>query len=222
MEIGSTEWQRLIIDGARKLGVVIDEGITAPFSIHASELLTWNRKINLTAITNSRDIAIKHFVDSLAPAGCIPDGARLLDIGSGAGFPGIPLKILKPSIAVLLIDAVRKKINFLKHVLRILGLENIEARQIRTENLLKGTVQATSFDVIISRALSDLPPFVKSALPLLAKQGTIIAMKGKVDEKELDAVRADAPGDQYSLEVERYKLPSIPAPRSIVIIKHLH
>jgi 16S rRNA (guanine527-N7)-methyltransferase len=222
MEIGSTEWQRLIIDGARKLGVVIDEGITAPFSIHASELLTWNRKINLTAITNSRDIAIKHFVDSLAPAGCIPDGARLLDIGSGAGFPGIPLKILKPSIAVLLIDAVRKKINFLKHVLRILGLENIEARQIRTENLLKGTVQATSFDVIISRALSDLPPFVKSALPLLAKQGTIIAMKGKVDEKELDAVRADAPGDQYSLEVVRYKLPSIRAPRSIVILKHLH
>jgi len=222
MEIGSTEWQRLIIDGARKLGVVIDEGITAPFSIHASELLTWNRKINLTAITNSRDIAIKHFVDSLAPAGCIPDGARLLDIGSGAGFPGIPLKILKPSIAVLLIDAVRKKINFLKHVLRILGLENIEARQIRTENLLKGTVQATSFDVIISRALSDLPPFVKSALPLLAKQGTIIAMKGKVDEKELDAVRADAPRDQYSLEVERYKLPSIRAPRSIVILKDLH
>ncbi len=222
MEIGSTEWQRLIIDGARKLGVVIDEGITAPFSIHASELLTWNRKINLTAITNPRDIAIKHFVDSLAPAGCIPDGARLLDIGSGAGFPGIPLKMLKPSIAVLLIDAVRKKINFLKQVLRILGLENIEARQIRTENLLKGTGQATSFDVIISRALSDLPPFVKSALPLLAKQGTIIAMKGKVDEKELDAVRADAPGDQYSLEVVRYRLPSIRAPRSIVILKHLH
>lgn len=222
MEIGSTEWQRLIIDGARKLGVVIDEGITAPFSIHASELLTWNRKINLTAITNPRDIAIKHFVDSLAPAGCIPDGARLLDIGSGAGFPGIPLKMLKPSSAVLLIDAVRKKINFLKQVLRILGLENIEARQIRTENLLKGTGQAASFDVIISRALSDLPPFVKSALPLLAKQGTIIAMKGKVDEKELDAVRADAPGDQYSLEVVRYRLPSIRAPRSIVILKHLH
>jgi 16S rRNA (guanine527-N7)-methyltransferase len=222
MEIGSTEWQRFIIDGARKLGVVIDESITSSFSIHASELLTWNRKINLTAITNPRDIAIKHFVDSLAPARCIPDGARLLDIGSGAGFPGIPLKILKPSIDVLLIDAVRKKINFLKQVLRILGLENIEARQIRTENLLKVTGQATSFDVIISRALSDLPPFVKSALPLLAKQGTIIAMKGKVDEKELDAVRADAPGDQYSLDVERYKLPSIRAPRSIVILKHLH
>jgi len=222
MEIGSREWQCFIIDNAEKLGIVIDEDITAPFSIHASELLTWNRKINLTAITNPRDIAIKHFVDSLAPAGCLPDGARLLDIGSGAGFPGLPLKILKPSISVLLIDAVRKKINFLKHMIRILGLENVEARQIRTENLMKGTGQATSFDVIISRALSDLPSFVKSALPLLAKQGTIIAMKGKVDEEELDAVRADAPGDQYSLEVERYKLPSIRAPRSIVMIKHLH
>lgn len=222
MEIGSSEWQGFIIDSARELGIQINEAVTAQFSDYASELINWNRKINLTAITNPRDIAIKHFVDSLAPAGCIPDGARLLDIGSGAGFPGIPLKILKPSISVLLIDAVRKKINFLKHVLRILGLENIEARQIRAENFLKGTGQAISFDVIISRALSDLAPFVKSALPLLSRQGTIIAMKGKVGAKELDAVRADASGDQYSLEVERYKLPLIQAPRSIVIIKRLH
>lgn len=222
MEIGSKEWQGFIIDGARKLDIEIDEGIAAPFSIHACELLTWNRKINLTAITNPRDIAMKHFVDSLAPAGCIPDGARLLDIGSGAGFPGIPLKILKPSISALLIDGVRKKINFLKHVLRILGLENIEARQIRTENLLKEPEYAAFFDVIISRALSDLSPFVKNALPLLAKQGTIIAMKGKIDAKELDAVRADVPVDEYSLKIEKYRLPSINGLRSLVIIKHLH
>lgn len=222
MEIGSSEWQGFIIENARKLGIEIDETVTAPFSAHASELLTWNRKINLTAITNPRDIAIKHFLDSLAPVGFIPHGARLLDIGSGAGFPGIPLKILKPSISALLVDGVRKKTNFVKHVLRILGLENIEARQIRTENLLKEPEYATSFDVIISRALSDLSPFVKSALPLLAKQGTIIAMKGKVDGKELDAVRTDVPGDQYSLKIEKYGLPSINGLRSLVIIKHLH
>ena len=222
MEIGSRQWQRFIIDGARKLGILIDEGITAPFAVHASELLTWNRKINLTAITNPRDIAIKHFLDSVAPAGFIPARARLLDIGSGGGFPGIPLKLLKPSISVLLIDGVRKKVNFLKHVLRTLYLENIEALQIRAEDLLKDPEYANSFDVIISRALSDVTPFVKSALPLLAKQGTIIAMKGEVDLKELDAIRADAPGDRYSLEVEKYRLPSINALRSIVIIKHLH
>jgi 16S rRNA (guanine527-N7)-methyltransferase len=222
MEIGSKEWQRFIIDSARKLGIEIDERVSASFSIHAFELINWNRKINLTTVTDPREIAIKHFLDSLAPAGCIPDRGRLLDIGSGGGFPGIPLKIFKPSISALLIDGVRKKINFLKHVLRTLGLENIEARQIRTETLLKDPEYATSFDIIISRALSDLLTFVKSALPLLAKHGTIIAMKGEVDAKELDAVCADALGDQYSLVVEKYELPSIRALRSIVIIKHLH
>ena len=221
MEIGSREWQSFIVDGARQLGIVIDESVTALFSRHASELINWNRKINLTAVTDPREIAIKHFLDSLAPAGCIPDRGRLLDIGSGAGFPGIPLKIFKPSISTLLIDGVRKKISFLKHVLRTLGLENIEARQMRTETLLKDPEYATSFDIIISRALSDLSTFVKSALPLLARHGTIIAMKGEVDTKDLDAVRTDAPGDQYSLEIEKYRLPSINGLRSLVIIKHL-
>ena len=221
MEIGSGEWQGFIIDSARKLGIEIDETVTAPFSVYASELLTWNRKINLTAITNPKDIAAKHFLDSLAPAEFIPEGARLLDIGSGAGFPGIPLKILKPSTSALLIDAVRKKINFLKHALRILNLEGIEARRIRTEDLLKDPDNAFNFDVIISRALSDLSLFVKNALPLLAKQGVIIAMKGKIDSEELDAVREDVPGGNYSLEIEKYVLPSLGDPRSLVIIKHL-
>jgi len=220
MEIGYREWQHFIIDGARKLGFEIDESVTAQFSAHAFELIRWNRKINLTSITNPRDIAIKHFLDSLAPAQVIPDEARLLDMGSGGGFPGIPLKILKPSLSVLLIDGVRKKINFLKHVLRTLRLENIEALQIRTENLLEDPEFTNSFDVIISRALSDLAPFVKSALPLLATQGTIMAMKGKVDPKELDAVRVIVPEGRYSLVVENYRLPSIKALRSIVIIKH--
>lgn len=222
MKTGSKEWQRFIIDSARELGIEVDERVSAAFSIHALELISWNRKINLTAITDPREVAIKHFLDSLMPAGCIPDRGRLLDIGSGGGFPGIPLKIFKPSISVLLIDGVRKKINFLKHVLRALSLENIEARQMRAEVLLKFPEYAAYFDIIISRALSDLSIFVKSALPLLAKDGTIIAMKGEVDTQELDAVRGDTLGDQYSLEVETYGLPLINGPRSLVIIKRLH
>jgi len=221
MEIGSREWQSFIIDGARKLGIELDEGVSASFSIHAFELIKWNLKINLTSITHPRDIAIKHFLDSLAPAQFIPDEGSLLDIGSGGGFPGLPLKILKPSLSVLLIDGVRKKVNFLKHVLRTLRLENTEALQIRAENLLQEPEFTYPFDVIISRALSDLTPFVKKALPLLAKQGTIIAMKGKLNPKELDAVRANTPAGRYSVDVENYRLPSINALRSIVIIKHL-
>lgn len=221
MKIGSGEWKTLIIDGARKLGIEIDTRMVAAFSIYACELINWNRKINLTAITNPRDIAIKHFLDSLAPAGFVADRARLLDIGSGGGFPGIPLKILKPSISVLLIDAARKRVNFMKHVLRTLGLENIEVRHIRSEYLSKASPPANSFDVIISRAMSDLMFFVKSALPLLAEQGRIISMKGALDQKELDAVRAELPGDRYALEVENYRLPSIDARRSLVVLKHL-
>ena len=221
MEIGSSAWQNFIIDGSRHLGLAIDVSLIAQFAVHASELIKWNRKINLTTITDPRDIAIKHFLDSLTPAQLIPDGVRLLDIGSGAGFPGIPLKIIKPSLSVLMIDSVRKKVNFLKYVLRVLNLANIDALQIRAENLANEPEYTNSFDVIISRALSDLTPFVKSALPLLIPQGRMMAMKGKVDTKELDAVRATVPQDRYSLLIENYRLPSMDAARSIVIIKSL-
>jgi len=219
MEIGSIEWQNFIRDGAKELGLEINAGLTAQFSIHALELVKWNRKINLTSITQPRDIAVKHFLDSLAPARFIPENARLLDIGSGGGFPGIPLKILKPSLSVLLVDGVRKKANFLKHLLRTLRLENIEALQTRAEGLPEDPQYANSFDVIISRALSSLAAFAKMAMPLLSAHGVIIAMKGKADQKELDTVRPEAPGDQYALEVESYRLPSIDVLRSIVILR---
>ena len=222
MEIGSREWQNFIIDGARRLRIEIDAGMTAQFSIHASELIKWNRKLNITSITHPKELAVKHFLDSLAPAHFIPDNARMLDIGSGGGFPGIPLKILNPSLRVVLIDGTRKKVNFLKHALRILKLESIEAHQIRAENLAEDPTYGNLFDVIISRALSDLSTFVKNALPVLAKQGTIIAMKGEIGANELDAVRADARVDQYSLEIKKYGLPSLNGLRSLVIIKHLH
>ena len=222
MEIGSKEWQNFIIDGARKLGIEIDAGVTTQFSVHASELIKWNRKLNLTSITHPKDLAVRHFLDSLAPARFIPDNARMLDIGSGGGFPGIPLKILNPSLKVMLIDGTRKKVNFLKHALRTLKLESIKAHQIRAENLHENPTYLNLFDVIISRALSSLEQFVKMALPLLAKQGTIMAMKGEVSQKELNAVNFDVPEDRYHLDVKNYKLPSTAALRSIVIIRHLH
>ena len=222
MEIGSREWQNFITDGARKLGVEIDAGMTTQFSNHASELIKWNRKLNLTAITHPEDLAVKHFLDSLAPAHFIPDNARMLDIGSGGGFPGIPLKILNPSLKVMLIDGTRKKVNFLKHALRILKLESIEAHQIRAENLHEDPAYANLFDVIISRALSPLKLFVKMALPLLAQHGTLMAMKGEVSQEELNAVDLYGLEDRYHLEVKNYRLHSIEAPRSLIVIRRLH
>jgi 16S rRNA (guanine527-N7)-methyltransferase len=222
MEIGSREWQNFIIDGAQQWGITIDKRISAAFAVHAAELLHWNRKINLTTITDPRAVAIKHFLDSLAPAQFIPDRARLLDIGSGGGFPGIPLKILKPSLSLFLIDGIRKKVNFLKYVLRTLHLDRSEALQIRAEKLQEDPEFGHSFDIIISRALSDLNFFVNCSLPLLAKQGTIIGIKGKIDQNELDELRAENLGDRFALGIEKYNLPSMHAQRSIIIIKNLY
>ncbi len=219
MEIGSRQWQSLIIDGARELDIEIDESAAASFSTHALELVKWSRKINLTSITQPRDIAVKHFLDSLAPAQFIPENARMLDIGSGGGFPGIPLKILKPSLSVLLIDGVRKKANFLKQLLRTLKLERIEAHQVRAEKLLEDPLFLNSFDVVISRALSSLALFVELAMPLLAAHGNIIAMKGEVDQIELDKLRSHFPKNRYHIEIKYYKLPSVHAQRSIVSIR---
>ena len=221
MEIGSREWQNLIIDGAQQLGIAIDERISDAFSTYAAELIHWNRKINLTAITDPRDMAIKHFLDSLAPAKFVPERARLLDIGSGAGFPGIPLKILKPSLSILLIDGVRKKVSFLKHMIRTLNLDQSNALHIRAENLPHHPVCAGGFSAIISRAVSDLTSFIKMAMPLLAKQGVMIAMKAKIDPKTLGALRAEMSPHQFRLDVEHYSLPIDPKQRAVVLLKSL-
>ena len=113
MQVGSTKWKNVIYDRVKDLDIQIDRGKIDQFGIHASELLKWSQKINLTTISDPLEIAVKHFLDSIAPARFIPPDTSLLDVGSGGGFPGIPLKITIPSLSVTLIDASRKKVSFL-------------------------------------------------------------------------------------------------------------
>jgi 16S rRNA (guanine527-N7)-methyltransferase len=219
MELGSIKWKRLIIDGAKSMDIHLDQKNTDQFAIHAVELMRWNKKINLTAITDPLEVAVKHFLDSIAPAQIIPPRSSLLDIGSGGGFPGIPLKILMPSLSVTLIDASRKKVSFLKHVIRTLKLENIEARHIRAGELAKDHTFAHAFDVIVCRALTSLDTFALMALPLLAKDGEIIALKGKEYEKEIESVGSLQ--EKFSLRINKYTLPYIGSERSIVILRRV-
>jgi 16S rRNA (guanine527-N7)-methyltransferase len=223
MEIGSQEWQNLIREGAALLfdscALRVSDFQTEQFAVHAAEMLKWNRKTNLTAITEPFEIAVKHFLDSIAPAPLIPPGSKVLDIGSGAGFPGIPLKILLPSLSVTTIDASRKKVNFQKHVIRTLKSKDsdfigIESLHIRAEDLAKDPAFANTFDVIVCRALSSLDMFVSLATPLLAKQGMMIALKGKTDASEIEA--AEKCG--VSATVKSYKLPYLDAERMIVVL----
>ena len=160
-----------------------------------------------------------------------PSGYLLLDMGSGGGFPGIPLKIMIPSLSVTLIDASRKKVNFLKHVIRMLGLENIEACHIRAEDLSRDSISNNTYDVIISRALSSLVNFVQMSLPLLSKDGFIIAMKGKMSVKKVESTlslimkKSDIQKNSrsnFNLILKKYRLPYLKSERSIVILKSVY
>jgi len=217
-------WKNLIKEGAKAMAIDIDTLQIDQFAVHAAELIKWNQKTNLTAITNPKAIAIKHFLDSIAAARMIPAGAAILDIGSGGGFPGIPLKVVKPSLAVTLVDAVRKKVSFLKHIIRTLALKNIEAHQIRAEALDKNR----GFDVVIARAFSNLSEFVSLALPLLAEDGVMIALKGVVAETEAEIsylvskdnrLKSTPAVDTLSITTTTYTLPYLESQRTIVTLK---
>lgn len=228
MEIGSERWKRLIIEGAKHFDVYVTRDQAQQLALHAALMLKWNRTTNLTAITDSMDVAVKHFLDSIITGPLISSGATVLDIGSGAGFPGIPLKIVIPSLQVTLIDASRKKISFLKHAIRTLNLENIEARHVRAEDFAKKPAVANCFDVITSRALLSIKDFVLTAAPLLANDGAIMALKGPGLQQEIEALRAQIDTHTgllkignvlYSLRVETYTLPYLESQRSLIIFK---
>jgi 16S rRNA (guanine527-N7)-methyltransferase len=230
MQIGSEKWQNLIYEGAKKLDIDIDKRKIDKFVIHALELMKWNQKINLTAITDPFEIAVKHFLDSIVPVTIIPSNASLLDIGSGGGFPGIPLKIIWPSLSVTLIDASRKKVSFLKHIIRILELKNIDALHVRAEGFANKPGVAKTFDVIISRAFSSMTTFAMTALPFLKKEGVIIAMRGNMSDDDIRLLRSsinkrhailmDDDAEAFEISVKRYSLPYLKSDRSMVSLKY--
>lgn len=188
------------------------------FEIYAAELKKWNSKVNLTAITKDREIAIKHFVDSLSLAPYLKDGDRLLDIGSGAGLPIIPLKIVRPDIPMVSVDAVAKKMHFQRHVIRLLKLQNIEAIHARIEELHK--THGRSFTVITSRAFTRLDRFVSLAAPLLSDGGVLIAMKGEQADDEIAASDDVVHAGGFSVaSIRRYSLPLGMGERVLTFIK---
>ena len=228
MQIGSKEWSDLLIEGAAALDIDLDLLQIRRFATHAAELVRWNQKINITTITDPLEIAVKHFLDSLSVARCLPPDTTLLDIGSGGGFPGLPLKVLMPSLSVTLIDASRKKVNFLKHVIRTLKLDNIDALHVRAQDLAKDPLFFKRYQVITSRALSSLNLFCTLALPLLMDDGLILALKGDVANDEMNELQgrgfvagnnSHAAGCRVTVSVEKFRLPILNSHRSIITIK---
>jgi len=155
---------------------------------YLDEILSWNKKINLVSRKASRSDIIKHHIgDSLIISNYFDFSKplRIIDIGAGAGFPGIPLKIMFPDISLTLVDSTRKKVDFLNHIIGILNLSNTDAIWDRAENLTKNKKYMENFDVAFARAVSNLKTISEYCLPFLKRGGTFIVQKGKDIENEL-------------------------------------
>jgi 16S rRNA (guanine527-N7)-methyltransferase len=202
---------------AQEMGLLLSEENVQAFELYVAELKKWNKKVNLTAITADGEIVVKHIIDSLVFAEHVHDSESVLDIGSGAGLPAIPLKIVKPMISVVSVDAVGKKILFQRHVARLLKFNCFEAMHARVESMLE--TGNRRFDVITSRAFSQLEQFVVLSAPLLAMGGRMIAMKGPsaIEEIKKSEEILDTLGFKLSA-IHSYKLPSNAGERNLIII----
>lgn len=185
----------------------------------AQELLRWNQKVNLTAITQIEDVLEKHLTDSLSLLPLLRGDERLLDMGSGGGFPGLPLKIVQPGLRVVSVDAVAKKINFQRHIVRHLNLQTFLPLHMRTEDVPLWSGFGQGFDVVVSRAFASLDDFVNHALPCLRPGGKILAMKGPDGADELTAIDGFLRKlDVVCLDCRRLLLPQSKAERLLITL----
>jgi 16S rRNA (guanine527-N7)-methyltransferase len=177
-----------LIKGAESFGIKLTKPKIELFCLYHQKLIEWNSKMNLTAITDEREIVIKHFIDSLSVVNHLPDGTEnLIDVGTGAGFPGIPIKIVKEDITVTLLDSLKKRVIFLDNLINEFHFTGIKAIHHRAEDLARDAQHREHYDVGIARAVAPLPVLCEYILPFVRVGGLFMAMKGKNIQDELDA-----------------------------------
>lgn len=208
--------------GVGEIGVDLGEAEAEKFLKYKELLLEWNEKINITAITDEKEVDIKHFLDSLTAftTDKLSGYERIIDIGTGGGFPGIPLKIINKDLEVTLLDSLNKRIIFLQEVIKTLGLTDIEAVHGRAEELSRKEEYREQYDICISRAVASLDTLSEYCLPFVTKGGYFIAMKGPDVEEELNLSKKAI--DTLGGKVEEVKLIEIPESditHSLIIIK---
>lgn len=199
----------------REILPYLNDGQAAAFEKYYLMLAERNEQINLTTVIERQDVYVKHFADSLSALPFIEKGSKVLDIGCGAGFPSVPLKIAEPSLEIITIDSVNKKINFVKDVIACLGLENIIALHTRVEDL-----KVKDFDIVTARAVSALAVLCEYGLPFLRHGGRLIAYKSdNIDEELLQAQRALKFFGGVIENIVSLSLPGSDIKRKLVIIR---
>jgi 16S rRNA (guanine527-N7)-methyltransferase len=193
---------QLLAQGVVQLGVVLEQHQLDQFEAYYRELVDWNQRMNLTSITRYEEVQVKHFLDSLtlvlAVAKAKIPGSRVIDVGAGAGLPGVPLKIAFPDIALTLLDSVGKKTRFLQHLVETLGLAEVAIHTGRAEELARRPELRAGFDLALARGVARLPALLEYTLPFCKIGGHVVAWKhGGIQQELADAAAAmDALGGQ--------------------------
>lgn len=190
------------------------------FYAYMELLIEWNEKMNLTAITDPKEIILKHFVDSLTIAKYVKEDKSIIDMGTGAGFPGIPLKIYRKDVKVVLADSLNKRIKFLDEVIDKLKLENVETIHCRAEELGKNKQYREKFDYATSRAVANLSTLSEYLMPFVKLNGKCIFMKTIEVEEELEKAKKAIKTLGGKIEkVDKFEIPESDLGRSIIIVK---
>lgn len=203
-----------------KIEIELDEKQIEQFYDYMQRLLKWNEKINLTAITQPQEIIIKHFVDSLTISKYIKENTKIIDVGTGAGFPGIPLKIYRNDIEVILLDSLNKRINFLNDVINKMGLDKISAIHGRAEEFGHNKEYREKFDIATSRAVANMATLSEYLIPFVKVNGMVVAMKGSDVKQEIDeSKRAINVLGGKIFGVEEFNLPDTDIRRNVILIE---
>lgn len=188
-----TAFEEILAARADEAGIPLTAEQIGQFSVYNEMLLDWNTRMNLTALTAPEDVAVKHIIDSLtAYDAALFDGARtLIDVGTGAGLPGIPLAVYAPHLTVTLLDALNKRVRFLTEVTASMGLQNVRCIHARAEEAARTPEHRAAYDIVVSRAVARLPILLEYTLPFVRVGGTLLALKGRAyAEEQKEARRA--------------------------------
>ena len=213
-------FKKRFLELANKINIYLTENQIEKFHKYMKLLLNWNEKINLTAITDEDEIILKHFVDSLTVLKYINENDKIIDVGTGAGFPGIPIAIMMPNVIITLLDSLNKRINFLNEVIRELDLKNIETIHSRSEDCGKDILFREKYDIALARAVANLSTLSEYLLPFIKIDGKMICMKGSNLEEELKNAEYAIKelGGEFVLKDE-FELPDSDIKRNIIIVE---
>lgn len=214
-----TTFNEGLLEKASTMGVRFSVEQMDKFYKYMNLLIEWNEKMNLTAIIEPNEIILKHFIDSITILKDIKDGSTVVDVGTGAGFPGIPLSIMNPTLKITLVDSLNKRLIFLQDVINELDLKNVELVHARAEEFGRNKKYREKFDIATSRAVANLATLSEYLLPLVKINGKVISMKaGNASQEIEDAKKAIKTLGGNINNIEEFNLPQSDIGRTIIII----